>query len=643
MIIHEFDLDMIPDNAITTVKVNQYDDDFNLKINLFSRKGGLTIQAGTEVIIRGKKPDGHVFSADCSINGNVVTVVGNQQMTAAAGRAIFELSLRKNGKELNSANFIMKVERAPMDKDTPPSNSVIRELVDALDHTDEILEAAESVEEWLSTIDDTLSQPNKAADAKKTGDEIADLKSAVKNSDEGYNTFAIYGNFQHYGLDSNGEFLLNQQYRVSNDNRMSFDRDLTVSIANGFRVGICVFSDVSATTTTWGGWNTEDFTIPAGTIFNLQIARVLPENLSEIANVQEFVHAITFKTYIFEQLDSIKNEVDSFNGVSSEVKTALLACFRNVAWIGDDGKRYYDDLYNALYMTPNTVSVGRLLANCELSNTSHVAYRGSRYTTNIIADSGYVLGNVTVKMGGRDVTSTVYSNGTVTISNVTGKIEIDAFALPTGYTNYDYICNTVASTEEIISSNLIALPITGDKNTYKYDLMFLMDNATTEGALFGGKDDIDAPGGIDSLGIYAKQGGSMIAFHGHGKDEGWFTFSGAATSGVHHLIFDPRNDPTKLILDGAEQNREWANTSQALNGRITLFTNAIDDSPVFRGWGMATVQKLGRFRIYSSDDLLAGDYIPCKNSSNVAGVYDLVTSTFITASVATRYDCGNWA
>ena len=183
MIIHEFDLDMIPDNAITTVKVNQYDDDFNLKINLFSRKGGLTIQAGTEVIIRGKKPDGHVFSADCSINGNVVTVVGNQQMTAAAGRAIFELSLRKNGKELNSANFIMKVERAPMDKDTPPSNSVIRELVDALDHTEEILEAAESVEEWLSTIDDTLSQPNKAADAKKTGDEIADLKSAVNKQD----------------------------------------------------------------------------------------------------------------------------------------------------------------------------------------------------------------------------------------------------------------------------------------------------------------------------------------------------------------------------------------------------------------------------------------------------------------------------
>lgn len=189
MIIHEFDLDMIPDNAITTVKVNQYDDDFNLKINLFSRKGGLTIQAGTEVIIRGKKPDGHVFSADCSINGNVVTVVGNQQMTAAAGRAIFELSLRKNGKELNSANFIMKVERAPMDKDTPPSNSVIRELVDALDHTDEILEAAESVEEWLSTIDDTLSQPNKAADAKKTGDEIADLKSDLTQMHEEIDSF----------------------------------------------------------------------------------------------------------------------------------------------------------------------------------------------------------------------------------------------------------------------------------------------------------------------------------------------------------------------------------------------------------------------------------------------------------------------
>ena len=39
MIIHEFDLDMIPGGNVPSIRVNQYDEDFNLKINLFSRNG----------------------------------------------------------------------------------------------------------------------------------------------------------------------------------------------------------------------------------------------------------------------------------------------------------------------------------------------------------------------------------------------------------------------------------------------------------------------------------------------------------------------------------------------------------------------------------------------------------------------------
>lgn len=288
---------------------------------------------------------------------------------------------------------------------------------------------------------------------------------------------------------------------------------------------------------------------------------------------------------------------------------------------------------------PDVVLIDKTLANCALSNTSNIAYKGARYVTNITADSGYTLGDVSVRMGGTDITSTAYSNGVITIANVTGKIEIDVFALPTGYTHYDYIQNTVltpVSTEAPVS-NIITLPLTGDKNMFKYDLMFSLDNATTEGVLFGGKD--VGTGGGDSLGIYSKNGGNMVAFHAHGKDEGWFTFSEASTSGKHHLIFDPRTNPTKLILDNIEQVRTWADTSQTLNASIKLFTNATDNSNT---WGLQTVQKFGRFRVYSSEDVLVGDYIPCKNSNNKAGFYDLVTSTFVTATTATRYNCGNW-
>ena len=43
--------------------------------------------------------------------------------------------------------------------------------------------------------------------------------------------------------------------------------------------------------------------------------------------------------------------------MSAGVKAALLACFRNVAWIGDDGQDYYDALYNELYPPASLVSI----------------------------------------------------------------------------------------------------------------------------------------------------------------------------------------------------------------------------------------------------------------------------------------------
>ena len=50
-----------------------------------------------------------------------------------------------------------------------------------------------------------------------------------------------------------------------------------------------------------------------------------------------------------EDLSDMQDEIDSFEGISDNVKTALLACFEKVAWIDASGQSYYDDLYNALY------------------------------------------------------------------------------------------------------------------------------------------------------------------------------------------------------------------------------------------------------------------------------------------------------
>lgn len=71
------------------------------------------------------------------------------------------------------------------------------------------------------------------------------------------------------------------------------------------------------------------------------------------------------------------------------------------------------------------------LTNVSSSNTSSTVTGGSSFTTTLTANDGYELENVTVTMGGVDVTSTAYSGGVVTIASVTGNVVITANAVST--------------------------------------------------------------------------------------------------------------------------------------------------------------------------------------------------------------------
>ena len=153
--------------------------------NLFSSRGTLTIASGTTAVFREKKPDGNVMSVDATIDvtNKTVTLTPSdtiaKQITAIAGKCCCEISLQKNNDELNTANFVLLVEKAPVDIDEIPSDSVLRELYDVADQADEIFAAAEmvedAVEELATLIDPTLTQAGKAADAKATGDRLNDL------------------------------------------------------------------------------------------------------------------------------------------------------------------------------------------------------------------------------------------------------------------------------------------------------------------------------------------------------------------------------------------------------------------------------------------------------------------------------------
>ena len=167
MITFEKPLSVTPGGALTLISLNQYDSDFQLKFTLYSNEGTFTLEPQTTANIRGTKKDGNGYSASASITDDVVTVTGDVQMTAVPGDNIFEVVLEKNDLRIGTANFVLRVEPAALDKETI-SNSQIRELVDVIDRTDELiaaknsmLSAVEQFEEDMATVENYENLTNK--------------------------------------------------------------------------------------------------------------------------------------------------------------------------------------------------------------------------------------------------------------------------------------------------------------------------------------------------------------------------------------------------------------------------------------------------------------------------------------------------
>lgn len=77
------------------------------------------------------------------------------------------------------------------------------------------------------------------------------------------------------------------------------------------------------------------------------------------------------------------------------------------------------------YLIKNT------LTNCTTSNDATEIAPDGNYTATITADEGYTLtdAEVTIVMGGVDITSIAYDSGTITISKVTGNVNITITAV----------------------------------------------------------------------------------------------------------------------------------------------------------------------------------------------------------------------
>lgn len=151
-------LDVTPGGYPTRINLSQYDNAFTIVLNLFSSVGAFSVGSEATAALVGTKVDGNGYSVAASISDNAVTIIGDKQLTAVAGENIFEIVIYDDDKEIRTSNFIIDVERAALDKDTIVSQSKIRELVNVIDKTDDLLAAASSVESKLADMQAIKSQ-----------------------------------------------------------------------------------------------------------------------------------------------------------------------------------------------------------------------------------------------------------------------------------------------------------------------------------------------------------------------------------------------------------------------------------------------------------------------------------------------------
>jgi hypothetical protein len=87
-------------------------------------------------------------------------------------------------------------------------------------------------------------------------------------------------------------------------------------------------------------------------------------------------------------------------------------------------------------------TISNTLSNVSNSNATNRVKEGEAYTATLTASDGYEISSVVVTMGSTDVTSSVYSNGVINISSVTGNIVVTATATAASTENYTNLVPT---------------------------------------------------------------------------------------------------------------------------------------------------------------------------------------------------------
>ena len=144
-ITRNFDLYLTAGKSIPLViNVSQYDQGETWVFTLYSEYGVKYTPSSGSIV--GIKSDGNIITNAGTVNGSgQVIITETQQMTASAGKAIFELQI--DGLTHGTANFVVLVEPSPTDNGVV-SDSDLSLIEEALNSVTPAA-IAEEVDTWL--------------------------------------------------------------------------------------------------------------------------------------------------------------------------------------------------------------------------------------------------------------------------------------------------------------------------------------------------------------------------------------------------------------------------------------------------------------------------------------------------------------
>ena len=113
MITHRRKINMAAGQKPTWISLSREDTNATFVFDLFCREGIFIIEEGTTASLVGTRADGTGVSVSGTLDPirRTVTVVIPSSLTAVSGDGVYEIVLKKDGRECHSANFVIRIEQ----------------------------------------------------------------------------------------------------------------------------------------------------------------------------------------------------------------------------------------------------------------------------------------------------------------------------------------------------------------------------------------------------------------------------------------------------------------------------------------------------------------------------------------------------